>query len=480
MNRFLYYFIIVLVAISCEKFESQQQLRHIIADTMTKAGIEDYNVSILEANELANKLADGKHIIAVKAYTKEEDTLFYVVNYETGWKVISGDKRTQAILAEANSKSIDLQTIKNPGLKIWFYDLADHLKAIKNKPMDEIDESNILVWRAISENIKKQPVQTRYFDPTDTSEIGNGYRWVRIYQGTTSTDTYIDTIPKLLSTKWGQRAPWNNGYPYSPYNPALLAPTGCTAVAMSQVIYQSHYRLGTPSWLRHGSTVTGPINNYQYEPGIVVNNSTRWDDMPLDYNGIHTDYVGSLMADAGDASNMIYTLSESLAFPSVSAFNEFDLSCSALNSLSVSDVNASLQLGSPVIITAYASKISLPFGNYVYDDGHTWVIDGKTTRKRDIVDTYEWVLISHLPNFPSFNEPGWTYYTEAEAMAHDPDLYSGKIENVLTTVYTDFWRMNWGYDGEDDEEYYYPYSDWTVGGYTFKYNKKIWYNFVAL
>lgn len=459
------------MCLSCEKHNITDDFRPQNGSISTKAAMDDYNVSFKEANILANKLDSGSKAYSINAYTKDEDTLFYVVNYRSGWKIISGDKRTQAILAEDNSGSLDLRTIDNPGVKIWFEDLSDRLRAIKNIMVSDYNEKNLLFWRNILSNYDKEPVQTRFLDPTDTSEIGSGYRWVRIYQGTVSSDTYIDVIPHLLDTKWGQRNPWNIGYPYNPNNPAQVVPTGCTAVAMAQVIYHSHYRLGKPSWLKHGSTVSGTVpNNYYYVPGQVVSNSPRWDDMPLNATGSNTNYVGSLMADVGYVTNMQYGLGGSGAWPSISAFNYFDINCLESTTFNTSTVNTSLQSGSPVIIVAFADSVN----------GHTWVIDGKTTRQRNITDTYEWVLISHLPNFPSFNEPGWTYYTQAEAMAHDPDLYSGKIENVLTTVCYDFWRMNWGYDGQYDTGYYDPLSGWTANGYTFKYNKHIWYNFVAL
>jgi hypothetical protein len=62
-------------------------------------------------------------------------------------------------------------------------------------------------------------------------------------------------------------------------------------------------------------------------------------------------------------------------------------------------------------------------------------------------------------------------------MAYDPVLYSGKIEVINTTSYSDYWFMNWGYNGSYDSGLYYAYGDWTIGTTTFKYQKEIWHNF---
>lgn len=469
------------MCLSCEKYYITDDFRPQNGSISTKAVMDDYNVSFKEANILANKLDSDNRAYSINAYTKDEDTLFYVINYHSGWKVISGDKRTQAILAEDNSGSLDLRTIDNPGVKIWFEDLSDHLRAIKNTTVNDYNEKNLLFWSKVTGNYDKAIVQTRYFDPTDTSEIGSGYRWVRFYRGTTTADSYINTIPHMLSTKWGQSAPWNNGYPFNPNNPTQVAPTGCTAVAMAQVIYHSHYRLGKPAWLRHGSTVSGYIidsNNYSYTyiGGALVNNSTRWDDMPLDSTFTNIEYVSSLMADVGCAVNMTYGLSGSGGWASSSAFNQFDIQCNH-SSYSVSSVENSLSLGSPVVITAFRDPIYLLGFIIDYLGGHTWVIDGRTTRKHDISSTYEWVLISQLPYFPTFNEPDCQYFTEEEAMAYDPDLYSGKIEVINTSSYSNYWLMNWGYDGRYDSSYFSSYGDWTIGTHTYKYEKEIWYDF---
>ena len=47
------------------------------------------------------------------------------------------------------------------------------------------------------------------------------------------------------------------------------------------------------------------------------------------------------------------------------------------------------------------------------------------------------------------------------------------------TSRTDFLLMNWGYDGEDDDNYYstYPSATWEANVYEFEYNKIIYYDF---
>ena len=62
------------------------------------------------------------------------DTLAYVVNYGTGWELLSGDERYTPILAMGEG-IYDFEEL-NPGQKIWLESEMEIIQAIKNNDID--------------------------------------------------------------------------------------------------------------------------------------------------------------------------------------------------------------------------------------------------------------------------------------------------------------------------------------------------------
>ena len=65
---------------------------------------------------------------------EENDTLFYLVNYEKGWKLIAADRRVQPIVAESSESSFD-GDIHTPGMGLWLNIAATDMKDIKDPLM---------------------------------------------------------------------------------------------------------------------------------------------------------------------------------------------------------------------------------------------------------------------------------------------------------------------------------------------------------
>jgi hypothetical protein len=288
--------------------------------------------------------------------------------------------------------------------------------------------------------------------------------------------------PHLLTTKWGQGSPWNNYAPVSGFDSSEHCPTGCTAVAMSQIIYYCHYNLYKPNWLYHGAQVYGTAyggvnDNLTYIPGTYVPNSTHWDDMAIDtlsfLSGDNADYVSQLMVDVGHQVGMTYSPLGSGAPVTKSGFNHYEIYCDSCY-YNTSTVISCLLSNKPVVVRASINEGIMEF---FFPSGHAWVIDGLVSAVTEHVQTYEWRRLSELTS------NNYILYTDEQMMMIDPDVYSGKPVQEITRSNQYYYLMNWGYDGRYDNVFYgvndniWTYVNENNVSLNFQYNKLIWYDF---
>ncbi len=133
-----------------------------------------------------------------------------------------------------------------------------------------------------------------------------GYASVRAAQHPT------DVIEPLITTKWGQRVPYNSACPVLS---GEQCPTGCTATALAQVMRFHQYPAE--------STTSIPKYTYKYQNTTITMSalsptSFDWDNMPdeltEDTPQECIDEVSKLMLYCGQATDMNYTPSGSGAF----------------------------------------------------------------------------------------------------------------------------------------------------------------------
>ena len=103
-----------------------------------KSGVE---VGIQEVNaymELLHAADSTLEVESITPYIIENDTVMYIVNYkeDKGWKIISGDKRTTAVLASAADGQLDVNTL-HPGIVVWLESIGKRIIALKNIPQIE-------------------------------------------------------------------------------------------------------------------------------------------------------------------------------------------------------------------------------------------------------------------------------------------------------------------------------------------------------
>ncbi len=116
MKNLLKISLLFIIIISCSKNSIDDKFSQDIKPLTKSGNFSTYNVSIEEATFLSriqnysnkNRKNDIKNIIPV---IEEGDTLIYITNFNdnSGWMIISGDKRTQSIIAYFEKNNFDIE-----------------------------------------------------------------------------------------------------------------------------------------------------------------------------------------------------------------------------------------------------------------------------------------------------------------------------------------------------------------------------------
>lgn len=456
-----------------------------IGNIQMKSDLKDENaftVSQQMAEDYFKLTFGNKSIVNLTPISQEGLTCAYLIDYNNGWCLVSGDTRIQPILGYDDTCSISLEDIcESPALSTWLNSLIDDIIGIKINN-DIVSNEHTQFWARFNSKRKKtnRPATKSLDEPV----------WALFYDETTlDNTTNITNVPHLLITKWGQGGYYYGNPKYNVWNykcpwgldasgdTLVKCPTGCTAVAMAQVLYYMHFRpSGKPSGLYHTINCSGycldELNySVSFSRGDYVANSSRWNDMALHYYNNHTDYVGDLMMDVGNRVDMTYSGTASGAFPTNASFNYYSLQCNTA-SYNFNYVKNDLDAHRPVVIYAYDSHTPSvwPFsGNY--SNAHTWVIDGY----REL--TYYYTNHYHL-EYTTEIDDAYIIYVDNEIESEFDEYYDGMEVEEQYETHTDYLLMNWGSDGSYDGGQYYlsDASGWSAGGYNFRYLKTILYN----
>ena len=430
-----------------------------------------YAVSLSDAIHFSELYHPGRDF-TITPYVVKEDTLLYALNYDGGgWMVISGDKRFDPNAAECPDGRIDFDT--EDEYLFWFKSLAEDICSLREKNPD-LENDNTALWQAMSP-IKKEGI----------IKMRNTPKWVIRNVVSNITSTWSYPVPHLMVTKWGQGSPWNNKLPVdnNSSGDGSRCVTGCVSVAVAQLLYYLHYKIGKPTSLYHtiyclypGVISPAGASALGFVRGNKVTNSSRWDDMALTNSLGNTVYVGDLMLDIGNRFNTSYAcayLGGSAAFLSdcMSVLPTYYGINGSSSSHSLINVKTSLDAEKPVLISRDAVNAS----NQIVSS-HAWVIDGyaielrEQTMTRYCEYTGDWTYGDEV--YDTFAEVQQVYGFVDDGDSQD---YPGP------TITNYFYRMNWGYNGTGDNVYYNSNDTWTVGGVnynsTYPNSFNIYYNF---
>lgn len=485
---------------SCQKVSSLEAApAHLSSFVDTRSGLDDtrtdkstkFDISETLVRHYLEESEVSANVQSIEPYSFEDGISFYVVNLDKGWRIISSDARTNAVLAKGESGQFDISANNNPNVRFWLNDIAKQVNLVKHSSIEKVDDS----WRQM-EQFKRSsriPLDSLHRSlPNNPDSV-----WVVIRHQSDTTIQYFYDVPHLLTTKWGQDEPWNMALaPFSSTNMHYI--TGCVPTAIAQILYYFHHFQGQPSGLYHSISIQSmnPYNEWIYDPNTQTfvwaqtgdtssisrqsycDNSPLWDAMPLDSvaavsNSVGAGYVSDLMIDLGNRLTAIYRNSLTDVY-SMSNTLEIDLSrCnldydwSLYNEAIRDSVVSNLTNARPVIVTGSN-----------YQGGHAWIIDGGYHKKTTIQETFTY---HHIPRselgeamhpslgvfvdwFISLQDLHWFYPNAPKS-----------FDRITTTWPERYFRMNWGYDGHYDDG---VYSCDVGGDWGFNTDKAIYYNLI--
>jgi hypothetical protein len=306
------------------------------------------------------------------------DTLLYIVNFEdsSGYALVSATERIPGVVAYIEEGTLT--------------------------PDDEIDNPGFLLF--LDGYIK-------YYTHTSIMDIDPGtIIWRLIYH-----------VTPLLTTNWGQGAPYNN-YCYA--ENGAHAPAGCAAIAAGQIAAYHRY---PASCLGH---------NYNWDAIM------QYEQVPSS-DTIASNSVAEFIHDIGTLVLMNYTPNSSSAnFNNVAnCWNSFGYHYLSDNSTADFDsVKTDISNGYPVYMRG--TRYYYENGQYCYS-GHAWVVDG--------------VLIKGFPQMVLNNRPAMIY----QNLIHCNWGWNGNCNGYFiigafeTMYYVDNLNSTGGYASYNDYNYTY-------------------------
>ena len=164
----------------------------------------------------------------------EQQALLYVFNDQTagGFVVVAGDDRANAVLAVTTQGSFDPARL-HPGLQWWLH------------------EAEASMARLMADNNSQRTMVIR-------------------------AEGLAASVGPLLSTKWGQGAPYNHLCPEDPAHDGQSV-TGCTATALAQILNYHHYPergSGTVTYTTstHGMSISADLSEFTFDWANMADN----------------------------------------------------------------------------------------------------------------------------------------------------------------------------------------------------------------
>ena len=404
---------------------------------------------------------------SVVPYVGEDrlDTLMYIVNYpgNAGWKVLSADSRTPAVIAEGYSGSFSLDEADG-AVAAWMAHVANDMKRVRQSEDSELSFSEVEIEYNKAFWTGKRPQVRLHPDPIiDPEPQGHWEESVIDY-----VVERVDSIDHM-TPRWTQKVPYNEYCPLLPLSDTILhAPAGCVAVAGAEVLYYLHSVYGVPEQMVSVGSCTGDI--YNYHQSFRSNNSAVWGQMDTTYNnsGVYSaipeavmiGYIGVLVNMHFEYIPLLNPNPFSWALPAnlrTGVFNHYGFSCSH-GDYDESIVRSSLQDMMPVIITA--SDQIIPTNGHI----HTFVADAYLRTRVKFTILHHWVEDESIPD-PS-----------AGSVIVEPDdyiTYSYSSTGISKMKINWGWASQWG-NSHTNDGWYSLTSGWTVvNGGTYDYNHNI-------
>lgn len=318
-------------------------------------------VSLDDAYRMASRPTKGnnKDVMIEPIVDEEGDTLMYFVNYEEGWKILSADKRTPAVIAESEVGHISMST-ENEGLRVWLEITAADMKQIIHSDDSTLNftAEQIMSHRSQwSDSFEKHNVRP---------DRGHGpifYEGEWELVGTGTEEVYYDHEDHLVGAHWAQDEPYNYYCPPKDSGSGNK-PVGCTPVACGEML----------QFL---------CDRFNYNLTLSYNGlSANINDVELDYTDTLNNYATpALLRILGLELNAHYSDTSTVVYNSLTKIKNFysqvGISCTK-QAYSADKVTQNLWNGWPVLVSAHSSS-----------SGHTFIIDGYKKTRTMYVEYYQ-------------------------------------------------------------------------------------------
>lgn len=374
-----------------------------LSDVLSNVGMDD-RFNPTKGSSSIIPIVDGK------------DTVMYIVNYSEGWELVSANRNFGPIVAHADSGYLTENDLaSNPALESYISTVIDEIKSSDECPIQ---------FSSLSSSPSGASMPPSFYDE-------DGTWWA--YAGKRTIYSSTNEQPPLLRTKWGQGSSpstyWNISSPYTSSSMGSHCLTGCTMVAIAQVLYYLHETQGIPqnsysqcvcnAYVPDGSTL-----NYCTLNGSntsFLNNTDCWSSMPLAASSTLSpnDYVcaSNLMTRLGQLLGArYYSYHTDAGFQAVpsSLSTEYGVSCSRTTNVNTQTMIQQIYtLHKPVVVGMVNS-------NNV-TQAHAVVFDGY----RKVSERY-----AHVYKTMDESETRYQYF------------YGNSTE--------EYFSINWGYDGHGD------------------------------
>lgn len=449
MRTYLYSLSIltVLIVLSCSQdalltYHDQESLSRPVSssNSVTKEQL----ISYLEKETTWTRGLSDNYSIETRV-NSEGDTLMYIVNFNGhGWKILSADSRTPAILAEGNEGSFS-QDEGSPALSVWMDMLSTDMANVRRCGDEQLvfSSEEISANKAFWNQTQKEP------DRGPRPPQYEGY-WVTH----TTSETFVDDTLGHMTPHWVQGAPYNQYCPLKSWSLTEHQPAGCVAVAGAQVLYYLHSKIGVPVEAYGSCTIVDG------EPIFDGSSVSNWGQMSPDYlYPFPADKEAILIAKVGDLVGMHYSDTSSWAYSSrlkTIAFPDQGLNCNRSNYCQDTVIRY-LNNQYPVIVSASDQLIPLN-GRF-----HCFVIDGY--KKTHLLYTHCHEFIPADPEMIILPGSGYeSYYTYSYS---EPEITAIKINwgwpsqwrsvNPLNNGWYTL-TANWEVEKTDGTEYTYNHN----------------------
>ena len=400
--------------------------------------------------------------VSIEPILNGRDTVMYLLNYEDGWELLSGDYRLSHTLMKSNNGSVSVSELSaNPDLREFMNRLKDGISSIMHNDSFESPEEARDTWEKI--------LSRGGIEPRELIEVLVSVDTV------TLSDKYQD---HLMVTSWGQGSPWNQYAPFRDSTRTSRCLTGCVPVAAAQVLYYLHNFIGVPvnsyGTASCNAYVPQPLNSLTLTSADVSfsNYGNHWGEMPLS-NSTTTgaDKVSALMVWLGYLYQATYRYSSTGAwsYNATSIFpNYFSVSCDRydINNTNIEDFADLIETqvyyySLPIIMDIWTNAPGYPSGHAIVVDGYHY----NKQRIDSLYAVYDVPLGQHIApgQLPSF------YYPRS------------------VTEESTFVAINWGWNGSGNVNttsgetiWYNMFTNWIAGGYNFTYLQYAIYNFAEL